>query len=307
MAVAVLVMVRLPLALLWLFASAACALAEDVVAPPVPPAEAQSSTGTPKTVCALIEEAAAAQDIPVEFLTRLIWKESTFRPEALSPKGAQGIAQFMPGTAALRQLADPFDPKKAIPASALYLKDLSARFGNLGLAAAAYNAGEQRVSDWLAGGHGLPSETRDFVLSVTGRPADDWAERDPNLVSGGPPPKKASAPANCLETGALLARPGAGSAVVADMPEAGWAPWGVQVAGNFSLNRAIASYSLQQRRYPAIFGAGPPMIVRRVNGSQGRAPFFQIRLPAPTRNKASDLCRRFEAAGGACVVMRNGS
>jgi hypothetical protein len=300
-------MVRLPLALLCLFASEASVLAEDVVAPPISSAEAQSSAGTPTTVCNLIETVAAEQGIPVEFLTRLIWKESTFRPEALSSKGAQGIAQFMPGTAVLRQLADPFDPKKAIPASALYLKDLSARFGNLGLAAAAYDAGEQRVSDWLVGKRGLPWETRDYVLTITGRSAEDWAQPDADPVSGGTPPTKASTPANCIETAALLGRPGVGSAVVADLPQAGWAPWGVQVAGNFSLNRAMASYSLQQRRYPAILGAGPPLVVRRVNGGQGRAPFFQIRLPAPTRKTASDLCRRLEAAGGACVVLRNGS
>ena len=70
---------------------------------------------------------------------------------AVSAKGAQGIAQFMPQTADFRGLADPFDPIEALHNSASYLRDLRERFGNLGLAAAGYNAGPGRVSAWLAG------------------------------------------------------------------------------------------------------------------------------------------------------------
>src|SRR5690606_34078460 len=96
-------------------------------------------------ICHLIESSAATDGIPVDFFTRLIWQESSFRSHAVSPKGAQGIAQFMPTTAAERGLADPFDPEQAIPASARYLRELHDRLGNLGLAAAAYNAGPDRV------------------------------------------------------------------------------------------------------------------------------------------------------------------
>ena len=62
-----------------------------------------------------------------------------------------GIAQFMPGTAKLRGLEDPFHAITAIPASAAYLAKLRDEFGNLGLAAAAYNAGENRVARWRTG------------------------------------------------------------------------------------------------------------------------------------------------------------
>src|SRR6516225_567103 len=186
----------------------------------------------PKTVCALIEAAAAVKQIPVCYLTRLIWKESTFHPTAISPKGAEGIAQFMPGTAALRQLSDPFDPQEAIPAAASYLHDLSARFGNLGLAAAAYNAGEQRVTDWIARVGGLPWETQDYVLSITGRSAEEWAKPDADKDASGTEAKPKPAE-TCLAVAAALAKPGAGSAVAASLPKGPWAPWGVQVAGNF--------------------------------------------------------------------------
>jgi hypothetical protein len=277
---------------------AVAAPAEPPASPPKPPVD-----HSPKTVCALIEAAAAANQIPVDLFTRLIWKESTFHATAVSPKGAEGIAQFMPGTASLRQLSDPFDPQEAIPAAASYLSDLVARFGNIGLAAAAYNAGEQRVADWLAGLVGLPYETQDYVFWITGRPAEEWAKPDPNLIAGGAPPKAKPA-ASCLTVAAALAKPGAGSAVVADIPKAPWAPWGVQVAGNFSLNRAMASFAAVQRRYPAIV-TGPPMVVRALDRSRGQAPLFQIRLAAPDQKQAADICRRLEAAGGACIVFRN--
>jgi Transglycosylase SLT domain len=64
------------------------------------------------SVCRLIESSARTQSLPVAFLTRLIWQESSFRPNTISPAGAQSIAQFMPKTADERGLANPFIPKK---------------------------------------------------------------------------------------------------------------------------------------------------------------------------------------------------
>jgi Transglycosylase SLT domain len=126
------------------------------------------------SVCRIIDSSALAQHLPVAFLTQLIWQESNFRPDAVSPVGARGIAQFMPGTAAERGLANPDDPEAAIPKAAELLASLRQRFGNLGLAAAAYNAGATRVASWLAGAGQLPSETRDYVMIVTRHPLEDW-------------------------------------------------------------------------------------------------------------------------------------
>jgi soluble lytic murein transglycosylase-like protein len=92
-----------------------------------------------------VEDAAAENGLPVEFFARVIWQESRFNARAVSPKGASGIAQFMPQTASWHGLADPFDPIEALRHSAAYLRELRDRFGNLGLAAAAYNAGPGRV------------------------------------------------------------------------------------------------------------------------------------------------------------------
>src|SRR3954464_3814602 len=127
-------------------------------------------------VCDLIETHAERNGLPKDYFARLIWKESRFDPNAQSPVGAEGIAQFMPGTAKMRGLADPFDIEQAIPASATYLGELKRGFGNLGLAAAAYNAGESRVSRWLSWGGFLPLETEDYVLDIMGEPADNFSD-----------------------------------------------------------------------------------------------------------------------------------
>ncbi|MGC2587560.1 MAG: lytic transglycosylase domain-containing protein [Pseudolabrys sp.] len=65
-------------------------------------------------------------------------------------------------------------PQAAIAASARLLRNLVRQFGNLGLAAAAYNAGPRRIQDWLARKGKLPEETQHYVKTITGRPAENW-------------------------------------------------------------------------------------------------------------------------------------
>ena len=125
-------------------------------------------------LCSSLVDVAQANALPLGFFTNLIWQESRFDHEAISPVGAMGIAQFMPDTAERVGLDDAFDGREALPASAKLLRTLIDRFGNLGLAAAAYNAGPKRVSDWLAQRSGLPKETRDYVSAITGKPVEEW-------------------------------------------------------------------------------------------------------------------------------------
>lgn len=150
-----------------------------------PETDAASGDGKPqpdpaarrRALCELLMGAAGSNDVPADFFIRLIWKESRFNPNAVSPVGAQGIAQFMPYTARAWGLSDPFDPNEALPASASFLRMLSERFGgHWGLAAMAYNAGADRVTGFLNGGF-LPYETRDYVYAITGRTADYWRLR----------------------------------------------------------------------------------------------------------------------------------
>jgi soluble lytic murein transglycosylase-like protein len=97
-----------------------------------PPADA--ATGNASSICQMIESAAAANGLPFEFFARVIWQESRFRSDTVGPmtrtgQRAQGIAQFMPMTAAERLLHDPFDPVQALPKSAEFLSELRARWG----------------------------------------------------------------------------------------------------------------------------------------------------------------------------------
>jgi hypothetical protein len=134
-------------------------------------------------LCEAVVSAAQANNLPVGFLVRLIWQESGFDSGVVSSAGAQGLAQFMPRVAAEWGLNDPFDPLQALPASARLLRALHRQFGNLGLAAAAYNAGSGRIQNWLTRRGKLPQETRDYVMNITGHPAEKWVKAAPHSIS----------------------------------------------------------------------------------------------------------------------------
>lgn len=254
-----------------------------------------------QSICRLIERAALASELPVGFFTRLIWRESGFRTGVVSRAGAQGVAQFMPGTAAERGLADPFDPEQAIPASARLLADLEKRFGNLGLAAAAYNAGPGRVQGWRERGGELPAETRAYVAAITGRTVDDWAAQGTIARQAEEAGEGEKARRSCLQVTALLRRPGRRDAI----PEAPFAPWGVQLAGNFSKERALASYARARNLYAAILGDIRPMVIGTRLLSRGTRAFYRVRVPADSREAANAVCTRIRGAGGACVVLKS--
>lgn len=151
-------------------------------------------------ICGSVAAATLKNDLPPAFFIRLLYQESGFRSGVISSSGALGIAQFMPETAADRRLDNPFDPLQAIPASARLLRDLQRKFGNLGLAAAAYNAGPRRVQDWIANKAPLPQETQDYVKSITGSPVETWA-----VAASAIPALKLPQAAPCQETAGLLA------------------------------------------------------------------------------------------------------
>ncbi|MGQ0445536.1 MAG: lytic transglycosylase domain-containing protein [Beijerinckiaceae bacterium] len=253
---------------------------------------------TEMSVCRLIESSARTQSLPVAFLTRLIWQESSFRPNAISPAGAQGVAQFMPRTAGERGLANPFDPEEAIPKSAELLAGLKQRFGNLGLAAAAYNAGPSRVANWLAGYGNLPAETRGYVLSITRHPVEDWTGGAAAETMAG---SAVSSKQSCLQTTAAIRRSVPRSVAASAL----FAPWGVQLAGSFSKAAALAAYTRARSSYSAIIGKVEPMVIGGRVRSRGFATYYQVRAPAPSRAAADALCEKILHAGGACAVLRS--
>lgn len=111
-----------------------------------------------------IRAASIRYRVSAALLAAQLKQESGFRPDAVSSAGAQGIAQFMPGTAASVGLRDPFDPEQAIAAQARLMAGLLRRFGSVPLALAAYNAGEGAVGRCQC----VPPypETRQYVARI---------------------------------------------------------------------------------------------------------------------------------------------
>ncbi|MCW8872432.1 MAG: lytic transglycosylase domain-containing protein [Xanthomonadales bacterium] len=112
-----------------------------------------------------IQSAAAFNSVEESLIRAIIHAESAYQPDARSPKGAQGLMQLMPATAADLHVANPFDPAQNIDGGTRYLSRLLAEFkGDLALAAAAYNAGPQAVYKY--GGVPPYDETQEYVRRV---------------------------------------------------------------------------------------------------------------------------------------------
>jgi hypothetical protein len=270
-------------------------------------AENARDTDTREAMCLMIESAAKANDLPLEFFARVIWQESRFQSDAVGPvtrsgQRAQGIAQFMPGTANELRLLDPFDPVQALPKSAEFLSELRNQFGNLGLAAAAYNAGPRRVQEWLAGTGPMPQETRNYVVAITGTSVDDWSTAGKNSKMPARAPSS-----SCRELMALLKRaPNPFVTQLEQHVKLGAARlWGVQLAAGFNRDRALAMYSRAIKGLSAVIGDQDPSLLSSVLRSRGTRTFYQVRIGADTRPAADDLCARIRRAGGACFVLRN--
>ena len=251
---------------------------------------------TADDICRALEQSAAENALPVEFFARVIWQESRFDVQAVSPKGAAGIAQFMPATARWHGLADPFDPVEALRHSAAYLRELLNRFGNLGLAAAAYNAGPARVSAWLINHRALPAETRNYVALVTGWTADEWASSSPpenaeTTIPQGVP---------CTRLANLILAPKPERRTAAYIPR-----WGIQVAAHLSESTAWAIYRDRLKRFASLIGDREPIVLHKEIPSMGRAKRYIITIADDDRGPLDKLCQKLIAADTTCDVLRN--
>jgi hypothetical protein len=247
-------------------------------------------------VCRTIETAAEANALDAGFFARLLWKESLFDAAAVSRAGAQGIAQFMPETARLRGLADAFNPAEALHASARYLAELSRDYGNVGLAAAAYNGGKARVERFIAAEQGLPLETRAYVQAITGHSAEDWRDRPPeklDLSLNGASDFQAACIAQAAKGGV---REFASATPVL--------PWGVIIASNRRSDGAERQVARLRNRHPAVLRDEEVTLTRGGRpGAPGLLHFAQV--GRSSRADAEALCTRLRSDGGDCMVFRN--
>ncbi|WP_371073514.1 MULTISPECIES: lytic transglycosylase domain-containing protein [unclassified Sinorhizobium] len=251
-----------------------------------------------RDLCVAIDHFAHAHDLPPDYFARLIWRESTFRLDALSPKGAEGIAQFMPATAKLRGLANSYDALQALQKSAEYLDELRDRFGNLGLAAAAYNAGENGLAIFLDSGR-LPYETRSYVVAITGHTVEDWKDNPPDVAAAKLDEKKSFLD-GCiaLAESRRLREP-------IWQPEGVWAPWGAQIAAHFQVAVARRLFIEAMRKLPSPLNTEQPLIQRQRDRSFGFRPRYTARISRQTRAEADDVCDEVRKYGGACTVFKN--
>ena len=136
----------------------------------------RTASTVPARYQAVVQQLAARFDLSPALIEALVWQESRWRENAVSPVGARGLAQLMPGTA--RELGvDPDDPLANLEGGARYLRQQLDRFdGDIEKALAAYNAGPGRVE--RAGGIPRIRETQTYVAAVMGRLSDHSRSED---------------------------------------------------------------------------------------------------------------------------------
>lgn len=154
----------------WVVVSPASDRTVDQNGQPIVPAYAYTDVNpapVPPQFATALTQAASAANVSPTLLASLVWQESRWNPQAVSPKGAIGLAQLMPATA--RGLGvNPSDPAQNLVGGARYLRQLLDSFdGNVEKALAAYNAGPARVRN--AGGIPAIAETRAYVSSIVRR------------------------------------------------------------------------------------------------------------------------------------------
>ncbi|WP_299773035.1 lytic transglycosylase domain-containing protein [uncultured Tateyamaria sp.] len=249
-------------------------------------------------ICQHIEGASRRHLLDPGFFARLLWQESRFDANALSPAGAQGIAQFMPGTAALRGLSDSYNPAEAMEISAQYLAELLRRYGNAGLAAVAYNGGERRADGFMVG-DGLAGETIDYVQIITGLTAEDWRDAPPEQHDFRLDPSKPFMPA-CL----AMARNRKISAIKGIPGKPTLPKWGAQIG--FGKTKAAAQSKAKDaaRSCPAVVDAHVDIVFVK-NRVRGRPGYHMARVSGNDRGAVSKICQNVRAQGCPCAVYKN--
>ncbi|WP_417719896.1 lytic transglycosylase domain-containing protein [Salipiger sp.] len=249
--------------------------------------------------CQAIDHFAQRHGLDRGFFARLIWQESRFDPNALSPANARGIAQFIPSTAALRGLKDPYNPAEALEYSAEYLGELARRYGNQGLAAVAYNGGERRADGLVAETGGLARETVDYVQIITGLTAETWRDEPPDSHDFRLQKDKTFAEAchDLARNRRLTAYP---------RPEPALKPWGIQMAFGTSKSKALDQFRDRARICSAQIKGESPELVWEKSRASPRGGYWMARLGRDSRDAAWRDCLKLKSSGCVCAVYKNG-
>lgn len=246
-------------------------------------------------LCHTLQGEAARHGLDPGFFTRLIWQESRFDPNAISPADAMGIAQFIDSTAKLRGLSDPFNPGEALEASAQYLAFLVQEFGNPGLAAVAYNAGEARAGRFLARQSGLPRETVNYVQIITGVSAEVWRDTPPKAHDFRLSKIQLFIPA-CLEL--------AQNRRITPLkpPPPALKPWGVHLAFGTSRKAARDAFRRNTRTCRSLVQKEKIDLISDSRRTANRKNYLIARIGRNSRDGATKLCLALSRSGCRCRV-----
>jgi hypothetical protein len=155
----------------------------------------------------------------------------------------------------------------------------------------------------MTGTRPLPTETRNYVLAITGMSVDDWAKAAGPAGRARPQPAVAS----CHDLVALLRQ--TPNPFVEGLQErinlVAASPWGVELGAGFSREQVLTAYAGLLKRFGEILSGHDPSILTGILRSRGTRPFYQVRIGAETRDSANGLCAKIMHAGGACIVLRN--
>ncbi len=248
--------------------------------------------------CQAIDAFASHNALDPGFFARLIWQESRFDPNALSPASARGIAQFIDSTAKMRGLRDSYNTAEALEYSAQYLGDLVNRFGNMGLAAVAYNGGEARATGLIGGTGGLAHETIDYVQIITGLSAETWRDSPPEEPDFRLQGDMKFQPA-CRD----MAQNRRYTQFKPPAPE--YAPWGVQLAYGKSEAQARAAFTRRAQACNVTLAGKPIDLIFARNRVSGQRGYYMARVRAETSREANGLCNTIRRQGCTCAVYRN--
>jgi hypothetical protein len=249
------------------------------------------------TLCSALETLSKRHNLDVHFFARLIWQESRFNPNARSPANAQGIAQFIPSTAKIRGLVDPWNPAQALDESARYLGQLVTDLGNEGLAAVAYNGGETRAANFIADTAGLPSETWNYVQIITNLNAKVWRDTPPTAKDFRLSANKDFIPA-CLD----LAKD---RIYTKYKSQPQFKPWGVQMAAGATKSAARASYNRRSASCKALLRRKQVSYVRKKSAARGGKRMYNARIGFDNRGAANGFCTKLKRAKCSCIVLKN--
>ena len=250
--------------------------------------------------CNAIEVFSKRHGLDTGFFARLIWQESRFDPNALSHANARGIAQFIPSTARLRGLKDPYNPADALEHSAQYLAEMSKKYGNEGMAAIGYNGGERRAEGFLEG-KGLASETVNYVPIITGLTAEQWRDAPPTNHDFSLAPDK-----NFQQACTEMARKRRLTPMKrAKPPPPAVKPWGVQLGFGTSKKSALAKVRNQTRSCSGEVGREKIDLIYVKNRVSGKKGYFFARIGRNNRQTAQTLCSSLKRQRCACLVVQN--